>query len=834
MKNSDKNFFEKIGQKFPKKEKNITTIDFEEPEKLEESAQPDSKEIEKTSAPSNERKNPRRSKYGKLSAGQKTKSVFAVIGTTFLTIFLVAVITVCIVAVALTVYVMQFAENSFDIDLKEAEMNFNSIILVFDEDEDDWVETKRISSDENRVWVDVGEMPGHLIDAIIANEDHRYFDHDGVDWYRTAGVIVSAALGGDVQGGSTITQQLVKNVTGDDKVSAGRKLREIFRAISLEQKYTKLDILESYLNRIGFGGSSYGVGSAAWYYFEKTVEELSVSECALLAAVIPSPHNYNPYINSELAKKRHTIALQQMYYNGFISTAEYEEAKAEELRFRMPVKGDYFGYIDERYDESYGFFGESEEKNLYYEDTPWDEIRSDIPYKWNGDYEITQNWYTDAVIWQVATHLAKLRGVSYDKALELIKGGGYTIYSNEDLKIQKLLEERAADPMSFLRYEYPEGTDKINVLQGGFVVLDYGGRVVALIGGFGEKPGDNCFNRATQSVRAIGSTVKPIAVYAPAINSNKLTYSTMTRDASGLIRSNPNDPNSPTELWPANYAESPGGSGVYRETWFAVQQSLNTISVRTLQKVGFKDSYSMLTDKLGISTLDPDYDMNWSPLALGAFRNGINLLELAGAYQIFGNGGVYYEPYLYEKVVDHNGKIILEQNYSGTRAIESDSAWIVNRMMKKVIEDVNGSGPRARIDNIEVIGKTGTSNDEKNLLFCGLTPEYVGVYRVGYDNGREIEKWGSGGNWKQVALVWGETMAHISDNSVPKNFTPDSTVLEKSYCRHTGLLATATCPNTAIGYYRPSGLPQACTPALHNGGYYETYGDKPDTRPVYN
>ncbi|MCL2637167.1 MAG: transglycosylase domain-containing protein [Oscillospiraceae bacterium] len=782
-------------------------------------------------------------KPGQLTHVQKIGSVMAVVGTTFLTMLLIVIITICIVAVALTVYVMQFAENSFDIDLRAAEMNYTSFVMVFDpdageDDEGEWVEVKRLSGDENRIWIDIGEMPQHLIDAVIANEDHRYYEHKGVDWYGTVGVIFREMFSDeDVRGASTITQQLVKNVTTDDKVNVGRKLREIFRALSLEQKYTKLDILESYLNRIGFGGTSSGVVSAAWYYFEKDVRDITIAEAAIMAGVIPSPHNWNPYINARSARIRQEEALDQMYTRGFITTAQYQEALAEPIRFRNPVEGTYFGYEDERYNEWWGLQGLSDDdSNLYFEDTPWEQILP-VAYKWNGDYQVTQDWYVDAGIWQVATKLAEQRGVSYERAMELIRSGGYTIYLNVDIKMQEKLEEFFLNPMNFLRSEVPINTPANDLIQGAFVVMDYSGRVVALAGGFGEKPGDNCFNRATQAIRSIGSTIKPLVPYAPAINMNILTYSTYTRDASGEKRVNPNNPDSPLEYWPYNFGQtSIPGSGAYVSTWYALQKSFNTVSVRALSMVGFRDAYSFLVDRVGFTNLDSTADMAWSPLALGAFTHGVRLHELTAAYAIFGNGGIYYEPYLFDRVIDNSGRIVLEQNLTGTQAIEKDSAWIMNRMLRTVVTDPGGTGRYSEIPNIEVVGKTGTSNDMKNLLYCALTPDYVGSYRFGYDLNKELQDWGMD-NWISPATVWGNIMELLSDTTVPKRFTPDSSVVELSYCADTGLIATSRCPSTQRGYYRQSNIPHSCNATEHDGGggaaYWEVHGDPEGFRPFY-
>jgi penicillin-binding protein 1A len=759
---------------------------------------------------------------------RNAKRVLSVIGTTFLTVFLISVITVCIVAVALTVYVMQFAESSFDVDLKSAEMNFSSFVKAFCEEEDDWIEVKQLSGDVNRIWVDIVDMPQHLIDAIVANEDHRYFEHEGVDWFRTAGVIVMAAFesgDGNLQGGSTITQQLIKNITGDDKVTAGRKLREIFRALNLEQRYTKIDILESYLNRIAFGGTSNGVGSAARYYFDKEVEDLTIAEAALMAAVIPSPHFYNPYNNAERARERHKIALQQMHAHGFITTAEYDEALEEEIRFRRPIAGDHFGYIDERYNEWFGLQGDDEDGYLYYENVPWESIRTDLPYKWNGDYEVTQSWHLDATLWQVARDLAALRGVTEAQAWEMLRNGGFSIYSNVNLKMQERIDEAALNPLIFVNSYDPNQTQAESI-QGGFVVMDYVGRVVAIMGGIGEKPGDNCFNRGTQAARQIGSTIKPISMYAPAIDMDLITFSTMTRDLTGEVIDYEAPDN--RRRFPYNFGNRPGG-GSYYPTWYALQKSHNTIAVRLLHKVGLQNAYHMMVNKLGVTTLDSTRDIDYSPLGTGTLD--MNLYELAAAYAIFGNGGVYYRPYFYQKVVDHTGKVILEQDLIGVQAIDKDSAWVMNRMMKTVVEDRNGSGWFARIPNVEVVGKTGTSNDEKNLLFCAQTPEYVGVYRIHYDDGiRQLGSYQPTTGWRTPARAWHDMMvAAIGEVTTPQFFTADSTVQEHRYCNETGFIANTNCPSTTMGFYKAGNRGQTCplnTRGAHTGAYWRNNEDQ--------
>ncbi|MCL2086764.1 MAG: transglycosylase domain-containing protein [Oscillospiraceae bacterium] len=753
------------------------------------------------------------------------KNVLAVTGTVFLSIFLIFTITLCIVAVALTVYVMQFAENSFDIDLKDVELSMSTFLYAYDEEGNE-VELKQLHTDENRVWVDIDELNRHTIDAFVAVEDRRFFEHEGVDWTRTAAVTAAALASGAAEGASTITQQLVRDVTKDTKVNVGRKLREIFRALNLEQKYTKIDILESYLNRVSFGGTSYGIGSAAKHYYDKDASELTIAESALLAGLLRSPSTLNPYVNPEKSRERQEYALAWMYELGLISTLEYEEALAEKVRFRIPITGDFFGYTDSRYNEYFGIMDDSDrmEEDLYYENVSWDSIRNDTPYKWNGSYTITQSYYVDAAINQIIADFSELRGVTYDAAKEMFYKGGYKAYLNVDLKMQEQLEEKFADPYTVLSW-YNEGAEKQDLLQAAFVVVDLRGNVKAVAGGLGEKEGDGAYNRATQSNRSFGSTIKPISVYSLAVDQNVITYSSMIHDIAGQI-SNPNDPNNPNnrQRWPQNY-EGDYGSGAYYPAWYALQKSHNTIAVRTLSMMSRETAFDHLTHRLGITTLDPVADMAWSPLALGALTEGGTLVELAAAYQIFGNGGMYYSPYFYSKVVDSNGKTVLEQDFLGIQAIAPDSAWIANRMLKKVVEDPAGTGRLAQLPNVEVIGKTGTANDMSNLLFTGLTPEYSASLRIGYDQKKEIPPYGSGG-WKALARAWGEVMGELVDTSTASSFVPDGTVLVLAYCTETGLLATSGCPATNIGYYRRDNRPLSCG-SRHDGSYWHGDGSIP-------
>ena len=730
----------------------------------------------------------RSSRKKRSRAAKNFGRAMTIVGTTFSSMLLILVIMVCIVATVLAVYVLDFADNSYDANLRDVEMKYTSFVYGYDED-NALVEIKRLAADENRVWVNYEDISENIINAVIASEDKRFYTHKGVDWYRTAGAFFSNGDGG---GGSTITQQLIKNITGDDEVSWERKLREIFRALSLEEKYTKIDILESYLNRIWFGGMVYGVGAASQYYFGKDASELNIGEAAVLAGMIRNPGKMSPYVDLARSKQQQNYSLRCMYEQGMISTKDYEDFRNNKIQvhFAKPVYGDDYGYIDERTLQD-----SSAEDEL--EQTVQDE--SYEAYKWNGTYKVSQDWYVDAAIDQVINDYADLKGITYTSAKNEIYNGGYKIYINENMKLQKILEEKYQDPYTVLSY-YDKNAAEKDLIQSAFIVMDYTGTVQAVVGGLGDKPGDGAFNRATQATRSPGSTMKPISTYSLAVEKNYITYSTFIPDA----RINIGTKESP-QLWPENYG-SVIGDGTLRPAWYGVQHSLNTLAVRVGRMNTPKVMYNHLTQMLGFTTL-VDQDIALSPMCLGALTNGAKLVEVAGAYQIFGNGGVYYRPMFYSKVEDSKGNVILEQDYYGTQAISSDSAWVTNRMIYKVVNGDSGTGRYAQLENVEVIGKTGTSNAGTDLLFMGLTPDYVGGLWIGYDDSREI---GGADGWKAVASVWKEVMQDIQDTSQILKFTPDPTVVEKQYCTMTGLLATNKCSSTNIGYYRTSNMPDYC------------------------
>ncbi len=715
-------------------------------------------------------------------------NAMTVIGTTISSMLLVFVIMMCIVVTVVTVYILDFKDSSVEINLTETDMKYTSIVYAYNKDGQE-VELKRLVKDQNRIWVDYEDISPNVINAFVAKEDKRFWDHKGVDWRRTVYALVLDIFSNDDtrQGGSTITQQLIKNITEDDEQTWERKLREIFRALDLEEKYNKEQILESYLNRIGFGNMNYGIGAASEYYFGKTADQLDIAEAAIIAGIVKNPRKYNPYTSLEKSKTQQLWVLEEMYAQGYINTAQYEAAKTEQVKFKKTVYGDDYGYIDPRSiapEEP-----EEEEK----------EPENKEAYKWYGDYEVSQTWYTDAAIRQVIEDYAELKGITYTSAHNEIYNGGYKIYTNVDMEKQAIIEEKYKDP-TLIQTKYNKDTKEDDLLQSAMVIMDYTGTVVALAGGVGEKPGDNCFNRATMAKRSPGSTMKPIGPYSTALQENAIYYSMMLPDKGIIRQSNGN-------LWPKNYEGY--GAGNLVPIWYGVQESKNTIAIRTTREITPQVVYNQLTQNLGLSTLVEE-DIDLAPMTFGALTEGVKLLELTAAYQIFGNGGIYYEPKLYSRVVDSRGNVILEQNFYGTQAVDSDTAWITNRMMKKVVTNTSGTGSgwRAKLNNVEVVGKTGTSNAGFDLLFAGCTPNHVAIVWVGNDKNKKTDLIP---NKKFLATAWHDVMVEIEDTSTASEFTPDPSTIERRYCTETGLLASAACQTTEIGYYRAGNLPSYCS-----------------------
>jgi penicillin-binding protein 1A len=421
------------------------------------------------------------------------KKTFAFLGTAILSVVLIIIITGAIIAAALTVYVMQYVKNADLIDINNVEMDYSTFIYGTDKD-GNTVELKKISRNADRIPIDITEVPQFVQDAFVYIEDERFYEHDGVDWKRTFGAFLNEFLSmwGSRQGGSTITQQLVKNVTNDDIEDFQRKLREIFRASKLEEYYTKADILEAYLNIVGMGGSTSGLEAASIKYFGKHCWELDLAEAACLAAIPKNPNQNNPFYTVEDSetgeiiskgiennRERQLLVLDAMLKNNAISESEYEKAVNEKLNF-----------VNRNTNTAASSSG-------------------------------VQTWFIDEVIRDVTLDLSDLYGITFDQANDLLYNGGFEIYTTVDIEMQQKMESEYADYTNFSE------TVLTDPPQASFICMDYMGNIKAVVGGIGQKAGDNIFNRATRSTRQPGSCIKPITSYSYAVENRLLTWSSV-------------------------------------------------------------------------------------------------------------------------------------------------------------------------------------------------------------------------------------------------------------------------------------------------------------------
>ena len=666
-------------------------------------------------------------------------------------------------------------EDDRFLNLNDVKLAYTTILYAEDpENPGQYIEYHRLKNDtENRVWVDLDKIPQDVIDAFIAIEDKDFYNHKGINIKRTIAAAINEytpiKLFSSRQGASTITQQLVKNLTEDmDVEGVGglfRKLREIFRAWTLEKNYSKDMILEAYLNTLRLSGQLGGIQAGANVYFDKDISEVTLAQAASIAAITNAPTYYSPIANPENNVERRDYILSLMLENEMITQAEYDQAIAEEL---VVV-------------------------------TEYETVASSD----------TTSYFTDMVINQVIEDLQKELDMTAGEATSYLYSGGLRIYTTVNPVIQTAMEEEfTTDGDTFGPYQKEAvvkdkqtGEETIIYPQAAMATVDYSGKIVGVVGGLGEKTADRSLNRAVDSVRPVGSTMKPIGAYAPAIDMGYINYSTGLPD---MPFKKIKDPKTNEERdWPFNYSRT------YTETNIpvvhAIEQSLNTIAVWTVDMLGPENAYDFLTNTLNISTLVPA-DIDHGPMALGSLSYGISPLEMAAAYAMFGNGGVYTTPYCYTTVETAQGDVILEKQVTTVQAISEDTAYIMNRALRTVI----ASGTAARVggpSRMDSVGKTGTTSDDMDHWFIGLTPYYCTASWWGYDEQIPLTV-----NYAKhpPTQAWKNVMNVAQENLEYKNFPTSSGVITLNYCRDTGDLATEACPNQGTGYYTEDNKPATC------------------------
>lgn len=662
-----------------------------------------------------------------------------------ITLVLIGVLCGCFCGIAFAMYVHIYINPSAQETAAEISkglgLNLNSFIYAKESDSDEYTLYETIKGKENREWVDSDKIPDTLKNAVVAIEDERFYKHHGVDWVRTIGAVKGWLLGGTQYGGSTITQQLIKNITADNDYSVKRKVNEIFRAFALEKEIDDKDrILVMYLNTIYLGYNSYGVQTAAMQYFDKDVSQLDLAESAVLAGLTNNPSIYDVYNHPEKVKERQETILAQMLDQKMISQEEYEAAVAEELNYR-----------------------------------PYEEYQQEI--------KSTYSYFTDEVIKDVINDLMTEKGYSRLVAENMVYSGGLNIYATIDTKVQNALDEVWANADNF------PNTEKYGEIpQSAMVITDKQGDIVGIAGGRGEKTSSRGFSYASDARRQPGSSIKPLATYGPAMDAGIATPDTMVYDRA-LIQDEEGNP------WPMNDGKYPTGRAMTVKE--GMTRSLNTISAQLLKQLTPQKSYEFMTQQLGFKLVDSrtnedgtvQSDIDLAPLALGALTDGVTVREMAGGFSTFINDGVYGGTRTYTKVTDSEGNTIMENTPNTDKGFTNvRTAYYMLDCLQNVT--AHGTAYGIQLDGVETGGKTGTTTSNTDIWFCGITPKYSGAVWVGYEHNYRLD----GLYGRNAAEIWLAVMqkVHAGDSGLVFDSHPQD-FEEVTYCMDTGLLASGAC-----------------------------------------
>ena len=622
--------------------------------------------------------------------------------------------------------------------------------FIYDKDEN---EIAQIKGSENRVLVEHTEIPDNMRNAFIAIEDSRFRTHNGMDIKRFIGAAVEYIItfGNASYGGSTITQQLVKNITGNEESTIKRKVQEAWQAMALEKVLSKDQILDNYMNRITTGSGVYGVQAAAKKFFNKDVKDLSLAECACIAGVTKSPGLYDPTLgekNLERNKVRQETILSEMLRQKYISQNEYDEAVAEQLKFYKPV--------DEETKVT---------KNV-------------------------QSYFVDYVLTQVKKDLMKKYNLSSDAASIKIYNSGLKIYTTQDSNIQKIMTEEFTNIKNFPVNEKISNPDM--QAQGAMLVLDpSNGQIRGMYGQYGNKEVSFALNRATDMERQPGSSFKPIAVYAPAIDLGLITPGTVVDDVPVYM-----DTKKPTTPYPTN-AESGTYQGLITIRK-AITKSQNVVAAQVFRDYLKPENSIKYLKKVNIDRSNEGY----ISMALGGLKNGVNPLIMAASYVPFVNQGMYIEPIAYTKVTDDKGNVLLDrkQDQKSNVAYKETTAFLMTSMMRDVVTNGTASG-YGTVKNksgkvIPTAGKTGTTEDYKDKWFVGFSPYYVGATWYGYNTPKSLKR----AEYNQALMLWNKVMNRIHTNLEVKQFNPaPEGIVSKAICIDSGKLPGLYCSSDPRG-----------------------------------
>ena len=786
---------------------------------------------------------------------KKPKKRRSIIGMIFS--FIGCMLCLCIMAasvggVLLSMYIVQVtADDAETLDLDNQKNRQTSIIYDINGNE-----YASLSRNENRIWRELSAMPENLQNAVIAIEDKNFRTEPGINLKGTIGAALNAFTGnriwGTNRGASTLEQQLIKNLTGDNEQDNMRKVREIFRALGLDNKYSKETILEAYLNTIPLTGIIHGMEAGSIEYFGKHVEDLTLAECATLASITKNPTKYNPATNPEELIKRRNHVLYEMYTQGYITEAEFNAAKAETVTLTEKTSttenatrsSSNSWFTDALYTQLLNQLQEDlnytadEAKELIFsgglriystvdptvqagiEKTMYNEDDL-IPALWHEEPVCLRDYPADSSSWDE---------VQYDDATGLpITKDGYAVYGQEAIPVYADEEGTTLKMGTSTDPDYPNDTtvylcvyEKVRT-QAAMATLDYDGNILGIGGGIGEKKYDLGFNRAT-SPHQTGSTMKPIGAYALALDYKLINYSSQILDSPyysaedkkvlkdqyiGVMSPFSEAAQSRSDVWrawPTNYG-GVGGQGNPMLVYDALQQSYNTVAVWVGDMVGVDYLYNFVHDTLECSYISAENDMDLGPLVLGSQSSGLTVVQLAGAYTMF-NTGTFTTPHYYTEITDYQGNMILDNNkyINTTQAISADTAYIMNRMMWNVLHSRKGTAyGKAPDGEMDSVAKTGTTSNYKDYTFAGLTPYYVTAIWWGCDRPTEMDTLGKAGkNASPIQYAWKALMEDLQADLPVKEFAKGENVVEKHFDTSTGAIISG---GGSVGYYTEDNLP---------------------------
>ena len=714
------------------------------------------------------------------SAAATAKTVGGMAWKALKTILCVLFISGVLVFLSVAAFLLSFRDIEAP-NLSAMSLNYSSFVYV-DDEAGNATEYMTIHADENRVWASLSDIPAYMKTAQVCIEDHRFCEHSGVDWRTTLNAVLKLFSGGS-GGGSTMTQQLIKNITEDKDYSILRKVREIFTALNLEKKYSKQQILEAYLNVVNYGGQNEGVEAAAQAYFGKSIRECTLAECALIAGITQNPSQYDPLIFPDEAKTRAQIVLDRMWE----LSDGIDDGDNQEMYISPEMEGQLVPITEEEYNQATAELAAMTFDGDQSQDTESVEEQQDV-----NDW----NWYIDTMFEDIVADLMDTYGYSYDIAVDMIYNSGLEIHSAMDPQIQTDLEN-----MFVSGENMPADPD----IQTGLFVMDpYTGRVIAVVGSRDEREGVRLYNNATDATRQPGSSFKALSVYSLGIETGEITYGSVLNDipVPGYFGEGS------TQEGPQNVSRQYTGAMNVDE---AIEVSQNAPAAWLAQTLTPESCYEWLTQKLHFTTLTEEDSHSLSAMALGGMSYGVTVREMTAAFCVFANGGYYYEPYTYTYVKDHDGNVILDnRDNTGEQVMSTENATVMNKLLHRPVEGYNGTAANIMYDiGVDMFAKTGTTDNAYDLTFMGGTNFCVAGIWNGYEYSAELY------DSNTCKVTWRAVIEYLANNYdwSGKEWVLSDNVSQYAFCRSSGKLAGTNCYDTAYGWYDNNNLPGRC-----NGG----------------